>query len=128
MSWHFPGTGWRCGMQKGNYNNLQRVAMYFGVSTTTTTTTTTLVQTHLVTWVLPEKISWKIFQGKKVVCKGANYEKWYSKIPTGCRLKKGKYSIECASQKSTIVQKVFVERREVRTSFHTEMSLRRLWD
>lgn len=104
MSWHFPGTGWRCGMQRGsNYQNIERIAMYFGVTTTTTTTTTTLVQMHLVTWVLPEKISWKIFKGKKIVCqgpsKGTNYAKWYAKIPTGCRLKKGKYSIECEDKR-----------------------------
>lgn len=99
MSWHFPGTGWRCGMQKGNYANLQRVAMYYGVSTTTTTTTTTLSQMYLSTWVLPEKIEFRVLQGKKEVCKGANYNKWYTKIPTGCRLKKGKYSIECMDKK-----------------------------
>lgn len=99
MSWHFPGTGWRCGMQKGNYNNLQRVAMYYGVSTTTTTTTTTLVQMFLKTWVLPEKISWRILQGKKEICKSTYYDKWYAKIPTGCRLKKGKYKIECVDKK-----------------------------
>jgi len=99
MSWHFPGTGWRCGMQKGNYNNLQRVAMYYGVSTTTTTTTTTLAQMFLKTWVLPEKISWRIMQGKNEVCKSTYYDKWYAKIPTGCRLKKGKYKIECVDKK-----------------------------
>jgi len=99
MSWHFPGTGWRCGMQKGNYHNLQRVAMYYGVSTTTTTTTTTLAEMFLKTWVLPEKISWRIMQGKNEVCKSTYYDKWYAKIPTGCRLKKGKYKIECVDKK-----------------------------
>jgi len=97
LSWHFEqnSNGWRCGMQKGNYGSIQKIAMYYGVSTTTTTTTTTLVQMELVTWVLPEKISWKVMKGKKVVCKGANYDKWYSTIPTGCRLEKGKYTLEC---------------------------------
>jgi len=70
MSWLFPGTGWRCGMQKENYNNLQRVATYYGVSTTTTTTTTTLVQLFLKTWVLPGKISWTCkAKGSQKLCK-----------------------------------------------------------
>jgi len=107
MSWHFPGSGWRCGDIRGTrYNDMQKVVMYYGKVTTTTTTTTTLAKMKIVTWVLPEKIRWKVFKGRKnkknkgkPICTGGPYNKWYSTIPMNCNLKKGTYTIDCMDPK-----------------------------
>lgn len=100
LSWHFPGNGWRCGDIRGTrYNDMQKVVMYYGRVTTTTTTTTTLAKMEIVTWVLPEKMKWQVKKGKKVVCEGGPYNKWYSKISMDCNLKKGTYKISCMDPK-----------------------------
>jgi len=107
LSWHFPGSGWRCGDIRGTkYNDMQKVVMYYGKVTTTTTTTTTLAKMKMVTWVLPEKIKWKVFKGGKnkknkgkPICSGGPYNKWYSTISMDCNLKKGTYTIDCMDAK-----------------------------
>merc|ERR1719215_1064564 len=60
----------------------------------------------MVTWVLPEKIKWKVFKGGKnkknkgkPICSGGPYNKWYSTIPMDCNLKKGTYTIDCMDAK-----------------------------
>lgn len=78
---------------------MQKVVMYYGKITTTTTTTTTLAKMKIVTWVLPEKIRWTVFKGKKKICSGGPYNKWYSTIDMDCNLKKGTYTIDCMDPK-----------------------------
>lgn len=96
LSWRFPGNGWRCGDVRGqHFNSMQKIVMYWGRETTTTTTTTTLVRLKIVTWVLPEKMAYRILKGKRVVCKGGPFWEWYATIPLDCNLKKGRYTIEC---------------------------------
>jgi len=101
LSWHFPGSGWRCGDVRGrDYNNLQKIVMYWGPTTTTTTTTTTLAKMKVVTWMLPEKMEYRVLNHKnKVICKGGNFNNWYSTLNLGCNLKKGRYILECIDRK-----------------------------
>lgn len=68
-------------------------------TTTTTTTTTKLYQLKIVTWVMPETISWKVMRGKKMMCKGSQYGQWYTTIDTGCMLPKGSYTLICMDEK-----------------------------
>lgn len=67
---------------------------------TTTTTTTTKIRVLVKTFMLPEKIKWKIMRHekkeKKQVCSGGAYTQWYApEFPSGCELTRGTYTLHC---------------------------------
>jgi len=67
--------------------------------TTTTTTTTKVYQIKMVTWVMPEFLSWTVVRGNKKMCKSGAYTQWYSTVSTGCMLPKGNYKLTCMDKK-----------------------------
>lgn len=66
------------------------------------------VELHVITHVLPERNTWKIegrcrrkkgFSRWKLWCNGGPYYEWYSKVKTGCRLRKGcQYRATCGDR------------------------------
>merc|ERR1719410_405515 len=71
-------------------------------TSTSTTTTTTVIPVMMKTFMLPEKIEWKIMRhgkkSKKQVCAGGKYSNWYSDFSTGCFLPAGTYTLHCKDQ------------------------------
>jgi len=72
-------------------------------TSTTTTTTTKVVPVTIKTFMLPEKIEWKIMRHnkkvKKKVCGGGKYSTWYNEFSTGCSLPPGTYTLYCMDKK-----------------------------
>jgi len=50
---------------------------------------------------LPEKMEWKIIQGRKTVCSSGEYaySTWYSRFYTGCSLPAGSYTLKCIDKR-----------------------------
>jgi len=51
-------------------------------------------------FMLPEKNTWSISNGKKKICEGGPYTNWYAEAPTDCKLPTGSYSITCCDTRS----------------------------
>jgi len=72
-------------------------------TSTTTTTTTKVVPVVVKTFMLPEKIEWKIMRHnkkkQKQVCKGGKYSTWYNEFASGCALPPGTYTLHCMDAK-----------------------------
>jgi len=70
-------------------------------TSTTTTTTTTKVKVYVQTFMLPEKMEWKIIKGKTTVCSSGEYaySTWYSRFFTGCTLPAGSYTLKCIDKR-----------------------------
>jgi len=79
----------------GNQRFKYRYATTTTTTSTSTTTTTTLVPVYVKTFMLPEKMAWTIYRGRKKMCSGSKYSDWYSQVRTGCRLPSGTYTLTC---------------------------------
>jgi len=51
-------------------------------------------------FMLPEKNTWSISNGKEKICEGGPYTNWYAEAPTNCKLPTGSYSITCCDTRS----------------------------
>jgi len=73
-------------------------------TSTTTTTTTKVFPVQVRTFMLPEKMEWKIMfhrkGGQKKVCSGGQYTSWYNTFnAAGCLLPPGKYTLHCMDKR-----------------------------
>jgi len=92
------------GCHNGDNQRFRHWAATTTTSTSTTTTTTTkVVPVHIKTFMLPEKIEWKIMRhnknGQIKICDGGKYSTWYNEFQTGCSLPPGTYTLHCMDQK-----------------------------
>jgi len=76
-------------------SNEQQDIMEANVETGLPTRSVTVYQ-----FMLPEKNSWSISDGKKKICEGGPYTNWYAKEPTECKLPTGSYSVTCCDTRS----------------------------